>query len=151
MASGVIKAAAKLDVAVNETDKAAFPLASNTNMFDTFPPGQHATIIIPKATDGLGLTMKHNAKVNIGKATNCKLKPMRNGLGELRKKVKLEGLKLKATDNIITNNATAIPISEPRPSSKEKSSIALEEFIRPLGTSKRSYVNAALRKFEHPL
>ena len=124
-----MNAAIRLDAAVSETDNAAFPRASNTNIFDTLPPGQHDTKIIPNATEALGRTAKHNIKVSNGNANNCKKTPNKNGLGDRFKKAKLAGLKLKATDSIIIDKATAMPISEPRPNSKEKLSIELIEFI----------------------
>ena len=54
MAKGVKNAAVKLELAVKETDKAVLPRANNTNIFDTFPPGQHETMIIPRAIEGDG-------------------------------------------------------------------------------------------------
>jgi hypothetical protein len=98
-------------------------------MFETFPPGQQATRIIPKAIEGLGFREKHKTKVRVGSASNCRNIPNKNGLGERFKKAKLDVLRLNATDNIMTPKAKAMPISEPRPNSKEKSSIELTALI----------------------
>jgi len=70
IAIGVMKAAAKLEVAVRETDNAVFPRASNTSTLDTLPPGQQDTKIIPNAAEGRGANKKHKPKVSNGNTSN---------------------------------------------------------------------------------
>ena len=70
IATGVINAAATLDVAVRETDNAVLPRAKSTKRFETLPPGQQAIRIIPSAIVGLGSNKKQMSKVTMGKASN---------------------------------------------------------------------------------
>ena len=51
---GVIRIQAKLAKAVKLTDNAAFPPAILLKKLETFPPGQAAIIIIPRAKLGCG-------------------------------------------------------------------------------------------------
>ena len=67
---GVIKTATNVAKAVRLTDKAAFPPESCVMKFEILPPGQAATIIIPKAILGMGFIMFTNKKVIKGNKMN---------------------------------------------------------------------------------
>ena len=62
--------AKKVAKAVRLTDKAVFPFAKCVMKLEMFPPGQAATIIIPKAILGCGLISITKIKVNNGNNTN---------------------------------------------------------------------------------
>jgi len=112
VAIGVTNAAATLEIAVRDTESAVLPRANNTNIFETFPPGQQAIKIIPRAIDGTGSINTQRAIVSIGKPINCVVTPIKKARGAARKKTKLDGFRLRATENIIIAKENAKPISD---------------------------------------
>ena len=57
-------------MAVRVTDKAAFPFDKWVMKLDTFPPGQAATKIIPRANPGAGLRANTSKTVSAGRKRN---------------------------------------------------------------------------------
>ena len=74
----MIKKADTEVIAVRVTDKATFPLAINEKKFETFPPGQAATKIIPNAIPCGGDQITIKAIVNAGNRTYCENNPVAN-------------------------------------------------------------------------
>ena len=79
--NGVITIQVSVAKAVKLTDNAAFPPAILLKKLDTFPPGQAAIIIIPKAKLGCGLMTKIAKNVNAGNKINCDKTPTKSILG----------------------------------------------------------------------
>ena len=75
-------------IAVRLTDKAVFPLAKCVMKFEMLPPGQAATMNIPKAMLGIGFMTKTNKKVMAVSTTNWLKTPTRIGLGFLSRRLK---------------------------------------------------------------
>ena len=68
--NGVIKIANKVAIAVSVTESAAFPLDKCVKKLETFPPGQAATINIPKAMLGIGSISQTKPNVIAGSNKN---------------------------------------------------------------------------------
>ena len=71
MEIGVRKAAKRLDVAVRETERAVFARPNRARIFETLPPGQQLTKIIPRATLGIGWIRQQRPRVISGKPMIC--------------------------------------------------------------------------------
>ena len=98
---GVIKIAPAVDSAVMVTDNAVSPLPVCVMKFETFPPGQEATMIIPNATLGGGLMIMISKKVSAGITKNCANTPINGPLGERIARLKSSRLKSSETPNMI--------------------------------------------------
>ena len=68
--SGVIKTANSVAIAVKLTDNAEFPFAKCVIKFEILPPGQAATMNIPKAILGIGSINQTNKNVTAGNSKN---------------------------------------------------------------------------------
>src|SRR5690554_784561 len=97
-----MKTAIKVEKAVKLTERAVFPFDKYVIKFETFPPGQAATIIIPRAILGWGLIAKTSKKVRKGNRINCSKTPIKTNLGCLNRRLKSSKVMPKATPNIIT-------------------------------------------------
>lgn len=67
---GVITMAKSVAIAVRVTERAAFPLDICVKKLETFPPGQAATINMPKAMLGMGSVSHTSKKVTNGSSIN---------------------------------------------------------------------------------
>ena len=103
---------AKSAIAVKLTDNATFPLAREVMKFETLPPGQAATKIIPREIEIGNFAMRTNKKVMAGMRTNWDMTPIITGLGSLTIFWKLSFLIPKATPNI-TNAMVMFMMSKP--------------------------------------
>ncbi len=74
---GVMNAAAKLEVAVIETESAVLPRPNNVIILEILPPGQQDTKIIPRARLGMGLSKYTKPSVSSGRPTICANTPAR--------------------------------------------------------------------------
>ena len=73
---GVVKNAVTDVIAVNVTDSATLPLASNEKKLEAFPPGHGATRIIPSAIPGGGDKIKIRRTVKAGSKIYCEKIPV---------------------------------------------------------------------------
>ena len=85
---GVKKIAAMVEIAVRLTANATFPLAIELIKLEIFPPGQAATIIIPRAIVGAGLIIITSRNVNAGNKKVWLTNPMTADFGFFKRLVK---------------------------------------------------------------
>lgn len=81
--NGVRKGVNTVAMAVSETESAILALETEEIKLETFPPGQAATRIIPKARAGWGLKSMTRSAVNAGNTMNCERVPIKTLLGFL--------------------------------------------------------------------
>jgi hypothetical protein len=98
---GVIITDNKVEVPVKVKDNSTLPLAKEVIKLDTFPPGQAATKIIPRATLSVGFRKYTNTKVTAGKRINCDITPKIKALGFEIMALKLDISMPKAMPNIM--------------------------------------------------
>ena len=98
---GVNKTANMLEIAVRVTERAISPRLIDVKKFDTFPPGQHATTIIPNATLGGGFKINVSSKVKRGKAIIWPNIPEKTKRGLFFNSLKCSTFNPNATLNII--------------------------------------------------
>ena len=79
--NGVIRIAKIVTIEVNVMDSAVFPLPRCTAKFETFPPGQEAIMINPRATLGMGPQILISTMVRRGRIINCEESPTATDLG----------------------------------------------------------------------
>ncbi|GAA6139067.1 hypothetical protein NBRC116583_28140 [Arenicella sp. 4NH20-0111] len=108
MAMGVKNAASTLDVAVKDTDSAAFPLDNSTKMFETLPPGQQDINSIPNAIEGCGSNRKQRLNVSKGNARICPKNPAIKSRGAVLMNPKSLTFRPNATASIIQNSVADI-------------------------------------------
>ncbi len=109
--NGVIKRLITVVMAVRLTDRVMFDFDMAEIKFDTLPPGQAATRIIPKATAVLGRRIITNKKVSAGRRRYCATTPNKTGLGLNANILKCWGLMLSATPNMIKAMAIFIKLT----------------------------------------
>ncbi len=111
--NGVMNRAKTVVKAVRLTERATFALASIEIMFETFPPGQAATSIIPNATAGDGFINKTSKKVIAGSMKYCEIIPKTMVFGFFARSLKCSALMLNATPNITKAMAKFIKSTPP--------------------------------------
>ena len=105
--AGVVTMAAVVVTADMDTESSRLPLEMEVMKFDTLPPGQEPTRIIPIATIGVMCLWKMiiRRKVSEGMSIHWPIRPTRMDLGSRNTLAKVPGLMPRATPYITTAKA----------------------------------------------
>ena len=93
-----------MDVKVMDSSTLAF--ASELMKLEILPPGQEATSIIPRATEGCGFSMRIRANVKSGRRSSCASNPSRSLFGVASTFLNLSNDRSKAIPNIMNAKVT---------------------------------------------